>query len=84
MKIMSESEYQRLIEQAETRGYERAKCESYREREDRDFRESMWREMCELRQEVRQRIERLEKATGNEYAPTCGCADATPCKSEPF
>lgn len=84
MKIMSEFEFNRLINEAETRGFERATREAYKEREDRDFREGLWRKMNELRREVRQRIERLEKATGNEYAPTCGCADADTCKTAPF
>ncbi len=84
MKIMTEREYQECIKQAEMRGYEQAKKEEYQRREDEDFRQSLWREMRDLRQEVRKRIERLEKATGNEYAPTtCKCAD-TPCTPTPF
>lgn len=84
MKIMSEREFQRLIEAAETRGYERAKHEAYMERDERDYRETMWREMRDLRQEVRSRIERLEKATGNEYTPTCGCGEVAVCKPASF
>ena len=84
MRILTEDEYQRRIEAAETRGYERAKHETYKERDDRDFRESVWREVRDLRNECRERIERVEKATGNEYTPTCGCGEIATCKPAPF
>ena len=84
MRILTEDQYQRRIQEAEARGYERAKRESYQEREDHDFREGVWRDMRDIREEVRQRIERLEKATGNEYTPTCVCGEAVTCKSAPF
>lgn len=84
MRILTEDQYQRRIQEAEARGFERAKCESYQEREYRDFRESVWREVRDLRNECRERIERVEKATGNEYTPTCGCGEAVTCKPAPF
>ena len=84
MRILTEDQYQRRIQEAEARGYERAKRESCQEREDHDFRECVWRDMRDIREEVRQRIERLEKATGNEYTPTCVCGEAATCKPAPF
>lgn len=84
MRILTEDQYQRRIQEAEARGFERAKCESYREREDHDFRESVWRDLREIREEVRNRFERLERATGNEYKPTCGRGEAISCKPAPF
>jgi hypothetical protein len=71
---MSEREYQRNIEEAERRGYERAQREDALNREKREFEEAVWREMRCITKDFQSRIERLEKEIGNEDAPTiCVC-----------
>lgn len=81
MKIMSESEFQKCIEDAERRGYEKATHDAYVKQEERDFQNSVWRDMREFRQAFVERLERLEKATGNEYVLTkneCCCVAPPP------
>jgi hypothetical protein len=74
-KIMTEREYQRNIDEAERRGYERAQREDALNREKREFEEAVWREMTCITKDFQSRIERLEKAAGNENTPCGGCTD---------
>lgn len=77
MKILTEKEYQEAIEAAEKRGYEKAKQESCVEREDQDFRNSVWREIGDLRRDMFNQIERIHREIGNgEELKTCGCVKA--------
>lgn len=57
MRILTEDQYQRRIEEAERRGYEKARKEDFDRQELADFRNSVFHDS----QEIRRRLDRLER-----------------------
>ena len=82
MRILTEAEYERRLEQARMKGYEEAAEQIRRDQRENDFREDLWRAIRETRQDLNRQIRALRdvmKASGmpDPFEPpkmSCTCA----------
>jgi hypothetical protein len=79
MRILTEAEYERRMEQARMKGYEEAADKILRDRRDNDFREDIWRAVRESRQDFDRQIRALViemKKAGMEdpFEPKVACS----------
>lgn len=66
MKIMSENEFERRLEQAKQEGYRQAEREIAERREFEEFRRSIWNDVDRIKQDTDVRLCRLEDRIGTE------------------
>lgn len=85
MRILTEAEYQRRIEEARLKGYEEASNRIKKEERDNVFREDVWRAVRESRNDFDRQIRELVitlKKVGipDPFEPkaVCGCGDCVP------
>lgn len=79
MRILTEAEYERRLEQARMKGYEEAAEQIRRDQRENDFREDIWRAVMETRQDLDRQIRALRdvmKASGmpDPFEPKMACS----------
>lgn len=65
MRILTEAEYERRLEQARMKGYEDAANQFHKDQRANDFREDIWRAVRESRQDFDRQIMALREALRN-------------------